>query len=262
MAKYLQGNTPKAELAIQIQQQNRVANRVTGDFQSEIMSVYKKSASEFSKSGSDSFLGGIVDAHGNEMRDTVQRAWVSSGNLAAERLLGAVKCAHGQMYEMKSEHSVFREIFRAFIFGEALSRAVGLSLTTIFAIRQIIQLGQKNGDSVDKMSSKMIKQGEISSKYRAMMIARTEVHTGYNIGRQAASEASDLQLSKEWISANDGRVRDFNNNRFSHKAADGEIVRLDEMFVLTGESMRFPGDPRASASNVIHCRCGTADVLN
>jgi len=262
MSKYLMNNSKMEERAIQQRAQTRVANRVSPQFESEIMSAYKRAAKDYSKFGSEVVVGAILDQHGREMQETVQRTWVASGNLAGDRLLGAIKCAHGQDYEMKSAHSVFGEIFRAFIFGEAAARAVGLSLTTIFAIRQIIQMGKRNGDSVDKIADRMVKQGSVSSKYRAMMIARTESHAAYNIGRQAAAESSDLQLSKEWVSANDGRTRTFGTGKFSHRAANGELVALNQMFVRTGESLRFPGDPSGSAGNIIHCRCATVDVLN
>ena len=145
---------------------------------------------------------------------------------------------------------------------EALVRSVGLGLTTMAALRTIIRKGKEAGESVDVIASTMVSRGILDSKYRAMMIARTESHAAYNSARQAASEASSLSMSKEWVSASDGRTRDFGDGEFSHAEADGETVGLNEMFVETGESLRFPGDPSGSGANVINCRCATVDVLN
>jgi uncharacterized protein with gpF-like domain len=56
---------------------------------------------------------------------------------------------------------------------------------------------------------------------------------------------------KEWLSAIDERTRD------AHVAANGQVVPVEEPFIVDGEELMCPGDSGAgvSAGNVINCRC-------
>jgi uncharacterized protein with gpF-like domain len=90
--------------------------------------------------------------------------------------------------------------------------------------------------------------GEIGQK-RALVIARTETHTASQVGSEAAAQATQLDLDKQWGSTEDARTRP------AHAEADGQTVDKDADFVVGGERLRFPGDPRGSAGNIINCRC-------
>ena len=73
------------------------------------------------------------------------------------------------------------------------------------------------------------------------------------------------KVEKEWVTAGDEVVR---TSPFSHVAADGQKVNIDESFNVGGQLLRIPGDTSqgASLSNVIRCRCASVvdkeDVLN
>jgi hypothetical protein len=73
------------------------------------------------------------------------------------------------------------------------------------------------------------------------------------------------EVEKEWVTAGDEIVR---RSPFSHVAADGQKVNIDESFNVGGELLRIPGDTSqgASLSNVLGCRCASVrdkdDVLN
>ncbi len=94
-------------------------------------------------------------------------------------------------------------------------------------------------------------------------IATTEVQ---NIAEQAKQiEATTLTTrpgiefkpSKEWITVGDEIVRRPPGSKFNHVAADGQKVKIDENFIVSGQTLRIPGDTSLGASlgNVIHCRC-------
>lgn len=89
---------------------------------------------------------------------------------------------------------------------------------------------------------------------RANRIARTEVTRALNAGILLAAATLPFDVYKEWITAEDEKVR---SNPFSHTALHGTVLPLNVAF-NNGEEIRFPGDPLASADNVINCRC----VLN
>lgn len=94
-------------------------------------------------------------------------------------------------------------------------------------------------------------------KYRSEVIARTEalkaVHSGNREAfLQAAAEGvlDPHELVRQWNTRLDGRERD------DHRVAHEQQVRgLEEPFVVGGESLMHPGDPRASAKQVAQCRC-------
>ncbi|MBL7684882.1 MAG: hypothetical protein JNK65_02475, partial [Deltaproteobacteria bacterium] len=56
-----------------------------------------------------------------------------------------------------------------------------------------------------------------------------------------------IELTREWITAHDERVRS------AHREADGQKRGLKENFIVGGESLLVPGE--GSASNSINCRC-------
>jgi len=90
---------------------------------------------------------------------------------------------------------------------------------------------------------------------RSETIARTETIRASNLGSLEGARQSGLPLRKEWIATRDGRERD------GHAAADGQIVDLDEPFIVGGEQLMYPADPAGSAGNVINCRCTLGFVV-
>ena len=91
---------------------------------------------------------------------------------------------------------------------------------------------------------------------RGALIARTETHGAANYGADGAARATGLKLRKEWVSAEDERTRE------SHRLADGETVGMDQAFNVDGERLMYPGDPSASAGNVINCRCAVSHIVD
>lgn len=106
-------------------------------------------------------------------------------------------------------------------------------------------------DVIAKNISKRV--GGQYSVSRAMTIARTETHKAANTAQyhraSVAAQESELEVVVEWISTNDGRVRD------NHKHADGQTRQIGQPFNVGGELLMYPSDPKGSAANVINCRC-------
>ena len=61
-------------------------------------------------------------------------------------------------------------------------------------------------------------------------------------------------ITKQWVTKRDTRVR---RSPFNHVAADRQKVDMNDVFVVSGEQLRWPGDRSlgASSGNVIRCRC-------
>jgi hypothetical protein len=88
--------------------------------------------------------------------------------------------------------------------------------------------------------------------YRANLISRTEVHRVASFANEAVAENMKIDGTvKEWVAIQDNRTR------VSHSIASGQRVDLKEFFVVGGERLKYPGDPRGSAGNTINCRCAS-----
>lgn len=90
------------------------------------------------------------------------------------------------------------------------------------------------------------------SRDSAIRAARTAVTGAQNAGRQDSylqAENMGIELEKEWVSTLDGRTRP------EHADADGQVVEIDESFIVGGEKLEYPGDPNGSPWNIYQCRC-------
>tara|TARA_X000001388_G_scaffold77519_1_gene78732 strand:+ start:1595 stop:3256 length:1662 start_codon:yes stop_codon:yes gene_type:complete len=86
---------------------------------------------------------------------------------------------------------------------------------------------------------------------RALLIARTEGLALSQEGQLLGIKNLGIQVTKEWITQRDGRVRD------AHIAVDKQEVGENENFTVAGYSMKYPGDSSngAPAGLICNCRC-------
>jgi Phage Mu protein F like protein len=99
------------------------------------------------------------------------------------------------------------------------------------------------------------------TKFQAARIVRTEINRAANVGAKAQSSTFDYQQMKEWISAEDSRVRGLKkSDHASHVALDGVKIDEGDVFVdpINKDRLDIPGDIRASAASTINCRCAIA----
>lgn len=100
---------------------------------------------------------------------------------------------------------------------------------------------------------KIVSRSQTFYKWQSLRIARTETTSASNLSAIKTAEASDLLMEKEWISVLDSRTR------LDHKIEDGQKVDLDKPFIMaSGAKLDYPGDTKASANEVINCRCTIA----
>lgn len=99
-------------------------------------------------------------------------------------------------------------------------------------------------------------EGEVDDRWmwylsmdRATFIAENEANDMMEYeGYLDAIEAGMTQ--KKWCTVGDNRVRD------AHADTEGQIVDIDEYFLVGGEYGLFPGDTEhLSAENTVNCRC-------
>jgi SPP1 gp7 family putative phage head morphogenesis protein len=126
--------------------------------------------------------------------------------------------------------------------------------TTRAELEKIFSEGFAQGLNLAQIADRIEVLGLV--RYRAKMIARTEVNTAANRGALIAAQATGLPLKKEWLATMDKRTRD------THKHIDGTTIPFDDMFKVGNDMLECPGDrggkdgrPKTSAKETINCRC-------
>lgn len=219
-------------------------------------------------SGIDSVMGVAAKAVSVEPWAAVYAlAWKGTLDRFGLRELEGLKGRHRETMEFKAASDtdiidIFQQASEAFAEAVVPLRITGVTDTTRAMVTKVITTGISNGDAIPVIA-KAIDEAYGGIGYRATMIARTEVIGASGAGGQIMADATGLKLAKEWLAALDTRVRSFKHgDKFDHAAMHGVSVPLDKMFSVPvsggNENLLFPGDPRASAGNVIGCRCAAA----
>ena len=112
-------------------------------------------------------------------------------------------------------------------------------------------------EKIDELMGTRRKDGSLSSiSADAERIARTEVGRAFVAAQFEGAKAVAIavpDLKKKWVATSDARTRD------SHAEADGQIVPLDEPFVISGRAgsieLMYPRDPSGPPEEVVSCRC-------
>jgi HK97 family phage portal protein len=123
------------------------------------------------------------------------------------------------------------------------------------SIKETLSEGLLAGEGLSALEKRIRVLYEGLSEGRARTIARTETVFPMNLGQIDAMRQGGV-TRKEWITTMDGNERDW------HGDANGQVVGVNEDFVVMGERLSAPGDSRGSAANVINCRCVAAPYVD
>ena len=231
--------------------QDRIALRYQKIIRKELTTTAKALSDSYKTNHSDQGFNEIIKGHRDRLVVIVDKM--------SQETADAFK-----IFTLQSKKNTFESYIENAIYGQliknSMSTALAISNNTVAIASGVIaasmQASIKNPDKAlpvnvaDAISQRI---GGVSANARAMTIARTETHKAantaqYNRAEWAANDAG-LDVEVEWISTNDGRVRD------DHKHADGQKRDIGQPFNVGGEMLRYPSDPRGSAANVINCRC-------
>jgi uncharacterized protein with gpF-like domain len=155
-------------------------------------------------------------------------------------------------YETKfiSLFEVAQAAVRAWLTSYGAAKVTQILENTRLQIRRSLVRGHDQNEPPRVLARRLNDEtGGLVAKRRAETIARTETHIAANVGSDAAASATGLQLEKEWCATEDARTRP------DHAEADAQRVDKNMDFIVGGERLSFPGDPKGSARQVINCRC-------
>lgn len=134
--------------------------------------------------------------------------------------------------------------------SKSLKYAAATIRTTKEKLARQIEISLAKGESVKQLAKRIDKLFGSEMGYRSLRIARTQLTETINEGTIEALK-SEGNKYKQWSTVIDGRQRP------AHDAAHGQIVPIDEPFIVGGEELMKPGDGNGSSSNIINCRCTT-----
>jgi SPP1 gp7 family putative phage head morphogenesis protein len=199
---------------------------------------------------------GIEEAeqeHKQRLDKLLNRMWNESADQMIEQTFGVrQKALLGSFEPTIGVNSIMRDYTR--IFG--LKKIVQIASTTIKQVRGLINRGIDEGLSERETSRLLREQAPILSASRAQTIARTETHAAANYAVQESFKSTGIEARREWVSAEDERTRE------DHKEANGQIVGINEPFIVGSDELMYPGDPSGSPEQVINCRCAVVFVFD
>jgi len=169
------------------------------------------------------------------------------------------KAAFPGMYESKANtrFDSFVESFVRTRTANDVKEILGVSTKQMKKIiRDLVSESVAEGTSLPDLTAELTSRMKTLTPARARTIARTEVAVASNNGsREAVKSLQIPNMGKEWVSANDDRVRD-DPEHADHSIMNGARVLLDEKFgVPPDATMDGPGDSSADPSQVCNCRC-------
>ena len=141
-------------------------------------------------------------------------------------------------------------------------RALNRGIDLAYGKRQIsacVTSSILQGKSIKGMADDLQTRIPTMNRNSAIRTARTAVTNAQNAGRQdsyVAATKMGIEMEREWVSALDARTRP------EHAEADGQVVGVDEPFIVGGEKLMFPGDRNGSGWNTYNCFVGDTKIAS
>lgn len=191
-----------------------------------------------------------INATEEEVLSVIEAHWKRVGVETGTAVLDKFNAIDG-----KDSVSIFKTEMDKWIARYSAERVEKILFVTKEKVRKAIQAGQAQLESLPAIANRIVSHvdgiNHFNASQRAHTIARTETHNAAMAGQMAAAEAVPFPLYKRWLPAGDERTRDDHLILGNH-----EPIPKDDAFSLpSGGTIRYPGDPEASADQTINCRC-------
>ena len=129
----------------------------------------------------------------------------------------------------------------------------GISVRMANKISKLIEQGRADNLTLQQIAKLVSDKFLPISRSRAALIARTETHSAASFSNHSyhktVQDDLGLKMLKKWVATNDGRTRS------THASANGQIVDMNEDFIVGGMPMGYAGDSKGGVANIINCRC-------
>jgi len=191
--------------------------------------------------------------HRERLTKLLTKLWTESADQMIEQTFGVKQKAMLGSFEPTIG---INNIIRDFVRLVGASKIAQISATTIKQVKQVISQGVDLGLSERETGQLLRTQAPMLAASRAQTIARTETHASANYAVHEAFISTGIEARREWVAAEDERTRE------DHINANGQIVGLNEAFVVGDSELMYPSDPSGSPEQVINCRCAVVFVFD
>lgn len=162
--------------------------------------------------------------------------------------------------------ALFDPLIGTFLQARLVAYGPLIAESIVTAFRASLLEGLQAGETITMLQNRLMAFSDLSSPMRALRVARTEIVNAANAGALASYRDSGVVEQQEWVTARDAFVRPAGRRGgpvFDHVAADGQVRAVDEPFLVSGESLMYPGDASMGASpgNYVNCRCSTLPIV-
>ncbi len=258
---YLNGRDPESIQRTVYRLQGSRRREFREGLRPALSKAYSRAASVFADSASTADAQRAIQGQMAELGQVLREQYEKTGFQAANRIRKAVerrgksRCfpGKGRIIHKQTEEEM-NQLVQSWIAEHAANKITQIEDTTKMQIKRLLQRGVNENLSIPEVAKQLEDQGEEFSKYRSMMISRTETLASWNGGEIQAAKKLVPDMGKQWSSAHDSRTRD------AHMDAHLQTVDMEAYFRVNGERLEHPGDPSGSAGNVINCRCVLAYV--
>jgi hypothetical protein len=206
----------------------------------------------------------LPDDAGERVLSMLRQTYDTAMRMAGQPMIEDMKDCFPHLQTKQDADDLYDKMIEDYIERYGAAKVVQINQTTRLQIMDTIRRGQREGLSVPQISGLLREAIPQFSRRRAAVIARTETHGSSQYGSMRTAQTSTEPMVKKWNSTEDARTRTiFDDDRYDHLDADGQTVAMEQPFMIrtimgTKEPIMFPGDPAASAGNVINCRCAVS----
>lgn len=196
------------------------------------------------------------------MRDMYREVGVTFGN-ATFRAISVDSKKAANPYGLNDE---FLDELTSFLIQYGFYLAALMTKTTKDRLILLVTKALTDGLSTDDIILLILSDAQIRyARYRATMIARTEVMRASNYASLKGAQKHPFLVDKVWIATRDARTRRIPRDFYDHWNMDGQTVAYDQPFVSADKVGRpivvdAPGDPTAPKGFTINCRCAVAFI--
>lgn len=228
-------------------------------FAPKIFAALKFQQQQFLKSYKNSFnmRSALMDVSSHQLRSVLKTLYIDAGvhygSLVYSQLPKAPKkikrrAPFGFNEEMTDLINQWFEL-------GWLNTAESITDSTRDLIQQVMKEAVEEGWSYDRIEQELTKESKDLTRNRSALIARTETVTATNQAAYFAAAKTGLMMKKEWLSANDDRVR------MHHLQVNGSKVDMEGYFTVGTSRILLPGARvqenglPTPAKEVCNCRC-------
>ena len=196
-----------------------------------------------------------VDAEAKEFLSAL-RPWAY--NAARQAGAAGMRAAKGEFPEIEEKVDLFdlTPEARAYLDEIILRSGTQIAETTMALIRDTLAMAEFADWTTEQLTQKLIERLNTFAQWRCRQIARTESTKVENWAQVEGYKETEFVTRQGWLCSFVPDSRD------DHIEADGQEVPVGGDFIIGGQAMAYPGDPRGGAGNVCNCLCSTYPIVD